>query len=48
MVAPADVGNKKPPACWMLLKVQNGKFLRALPKGKGYTCKPTGYYYAQG
>ena len=47
-VAPADVGNKKPPACWMLVKVENGKFLRALPKGKGYTCKPTGYYYAQG
>jgi ABC-type branched-subunit amino acid transport system substrate-binding protein len=47
MVAPADVGNKKPPACWMLLKVNNGKFQRVLPKGKGYTCKPTGYYYAQ-
>jgi ABC-type branched-subunit amino acid transport system substrate-binding protein len=47
MVAPADVGNKKPPACWMLLKVDNGKFVRALPKSKGYTCKPTGYYYAK-
>ena len=47
MVAPADVGNKKPPACWMLLKVDNGKFVRVLPKSKGYTCKPTGYYYAK-
>jgi ABC-type branched-subunit amino acid transport system substrate-binding protein len=46
MVAPADVGNKKPPACWMLLKVNNGKFQRVIPKGKGYTCKPTGYYLA--
>jgi branched-chain amino acid transport system substrate-binding protein len=47
MVASADVGNKKPPGCWMLLQVNNGKFQRVLPKGKGYTCKPTGYYYAQ-
>jgi hypothetical protein len=31
----------------MLLKVNNGKFQRVVPKGKGYTCKPTGYYYAQ-
>jgi branched-chain amino acid transport system substrate-binding protein len=46
-VAPADVGNKKPPACWMLLKVNNEKFQRVFPKGKGYACKPTGYYYAQ-
>ncbi len=46
MVATADVGNKKPPSCWMLLKVQDGKFVRVLPADKGYTCSPTGYYNA--
>jgi branched-chain amino acid transport system substrate-binding protein len=46
-VAPADVGNKKPPACYLILQVNNGKFHRVVPKGKGYICKPTGYYLAQ-
>ena len=46
MLAEADVGNKKPPACWMLLKVQDGKFVRVLPADKGFTCTPTGYYFA--
>lgn len=48
MVAEADVGNKKPPGCWMLIKVENGKFQRVLPPGQGFTCTPTGYYYAPG
>ncbi len=46
MVAPADVGNKKPPSCWMLLQVENGAFKRVLPADKGYTCSPSGYYNA--
>jgi ABC-type branched-subunit amino acid transport system substrate-binding protein len=46
MVAKADVGNKKPPGCWMLLKVDNGAFKRVLPADKGYTCDPTGYFDA--
>ncbi|HEY2301698.1 MAG TPA: ABC transporter substrate-binding protein [Acidimicrobiales bacterium] len=48
LLAAADVGNKKPPACWMLLQVQpDGTFKRILPTGSGYTCNPTGYFYAQ-
>jgi ABC-type branched-subunit amino acid transport system substrate-binding protein len=46
MVAQADVGNKKPPGCWMLLQVENGGFKRVLPADKGYTCDPTGYFNA--
>ncbi len=46
MLAQTDVGNKKPPTCWMLLKVQDGKFVRVLPADKGFTCTPSGYYYA--
>jgi ABC-type branched-subunit amino acid transport system substrate-binding protein len=47
LLAPADVGNKKPPACWMLLQVQkDGTFKRILPLGSGYTCSPTGYFHA--
>jgi ABC-type branched-subunit amino acid transport system substrate-binding protein len=50
MVAPADVGNKKPPQCWMLLQVENGQtptgFKRVLPADKGYVCSPSGYYYS--
>ena len=48
LLAAADVGNKKPPACWMLLQVQpDGTFKRILPTDSGYTCNPTGYFYAQ-
>jgi branched-chain amino acid transport system substrate-binding protein len=47
MVATADVGNKMPPSCWMLLQVENGKFNRVLPSDKGYTCSPSGYYYVK-
>jgi ABC-type branched-subunit amino acid transport system substrate-binding protein len=46
-VAPADVGNKVPPACYMILKVQDGKFVRVTPADKGYLCSPTGYYHAK-
>jgi ABC-type branched-subunit amino acid transport system substrate-binding protein len=46
-VAPADVGNKQPPGCYMILKVQDGKFVRVNPADKGYLCTPTGYYHAK-
>jgi hypothetical protein len=46
-VAPADVGSKQPPGCYMILNVQDGKFLRVTPSDKGYLCSPTGYYFAK-
>jgi ABC-type branched-subunit amino acid transport system substrate-binding protein len=46
MVAQADVGNKKPPMCWMLFQVKDGKFQRTLPADKGYTCDPSGYFFS--
>jgi hypothetical protein len=46
MVAQADVGNKKPPDCWMLFQVKDAKFQRMLPADKGYTCSPSGYFNA--
>jgi ABC-type branched-subunit amino acid transport system substrate-binding protein len=47
MLAKVDVGNKQPPACWLILKVQDGKFVRVQPADKGYSCSPTGYYYVK-
>ncbi len=45
LLAPADPGSKKPPTCWMLAKINNGRFVRVLPSKKGFTCSPSGYYY---
>lgn len=45
LLAPADPGSKTPSPCWLMLKIQNGKYVRVLPKTNGFTCSPGGYYY---
>jgi ABC-type branched-subunit amino acid transport system substrate-binding protein len=45
MVAEADVGNKQPPQCYLIMKVENGTFQRVTP-AQGFQCSPTGYYFA--
>ena len=46
ILAPADPGAKKPATCWMLIQIENKKFTRAYPKGKGFACKPGGFHSA--
>jgi ABC-type branched-subunit amino acid transport system substrate-binding protein len=47
MLAPANVGAKKPPTCYLIGKVENGKYVRTSPL-KGFRCQPGGYYYGSG
>lgn len=47
MVPAADVGRKKPVGCYMMGKVDNGKWVRTNPPKSGFLCNPTGYYYAK-
>ena len=44
-LAPADVGNKKAPTCWMVATVNNGTFSRVTP-ATGFTCTGSFYYYS--
>jgi len=44
MVATADPGAHKPPECWMLNTIKDGKFVRTLPPDKGFSCDFTGYF----
>ncbi|HZE16122.1 MAG TPA: ABC transporter substrate-binding protein, partial [Mycobacterium sp.] len=49
LIAPDDPVHKKPPTCWLLLKVANGKWVRTGPTPRsGFICKPGGYYYPPG
>ena len=41
----ADPAAKKPPACWLLIDVANGKFVRDPATPSGFRCSPSGYYY---
>lgn len=43
-LAPADVGNKKAPTCWMMATVHNGTFSRLTP-ATGFNCSGSFYYY---
>lgn len=43
-LAPADVGNKKAPTCWMIATVHNGTFSRLTP-ATGFDCSGSFYYY---
>jgi hypothetical protein len=45
LLAPSDPANKKPPTCWILTLVKNGKFQRTDPQ-QGYRCDGP-YYYAK-
>jgi len=43
MLAPAGPASKRPPTCFMIINVQNGKFVRADPPS-GFICDKGGYY----
>ncbi|MBV9043003.1 MAG: ABC transporter substrate-binding protein [Acidimicrobiia bacterium] len=43
MLAPAGPASKRPPTCFMIISVQNGKFVRADPPS-GFICDRGGYY----
>ncbi len=42
---PADPAGKKPPTCWVLIDVKNGRFVRDPATPTGFRCSPSGYYY---
>jgi ABC-type branched-subunit amino acid transport system substrate-binding protein len=44
ILASDDPGAKQPATCWMLIRIENEKFQRVLPKDKGFTCTPGGFY----
>jgi ABC-type branched-subunit amino acid transport system substrate-binding protein len=43
MLAPSGPASKRPPTCFMIIKVDNGKFVRADPPS-GFICDQGGYY----
>ena len=47
LVPSTDVGNKKPPLCYLMAQAQNNTWVRDYPK-EGFTCKYAGYYYYRG
>lgn len=47
LFAPADVGNKKPSTCYIIIQWTNGKWHRVTPQ-TGFQCQPGGYYYYNG
>jgi branched-chain amino acid transport system substrate-binding protein len=46
MLPPTDVGNKKPPTCYLVFQRHNGAWVRVAPTNKGFVCEPGGYQYA--
>ena len=49
LTAPGNPAQKVPENCWLLTKVQNGKWVRTTPTPKtGFVCNPIGYYYPPG
>lgn len=44
---PASPVGKTPPSCWLLIDVQNGKFVRDPATPTGFKCSPAGYYHYQ-
>jgi hypothetical protein len=43
MLAPAGPASKRPPTCFLIIGVQNGKFARVDPPS-GFICDRGGYY----
>ncbi|HEV3355000.1 MAG TPA: ABC transporter substrate-binding protein [Acidimicrobiales bacterium] len=43
MLAPAGPASKRPPTCFMIMTVQNGRFVRTDPPS-GFICNQGGYY----
>jgi len=45
MLAPAGPASKRPPTCFIVISVQNGKFVRADPPGTGFLCNQGDYFH---
>lgn len=45
-IAPADVGNKRPPVCTVVIQVDNGRFVRRLPQ-QGFYCGNAAFHYSK-
>ena len=45
LAAPSNPVSKTPPACYLFITVQNGKFVRAPESPKGYVCSPAAYFH---
>lgn len=48
MIAPINVGQKKPSDCVFIFRIKGGKFVREFPTDKPYACDLGGYKYLQG
>ena len=46
MLPTTDVGNKKPPTCYLVFQRKNAAWVRVSPTDKGFICDPGGYQYA--
>ena len=44
MLAPSGPGTKDPPTCFLMMKVQGGKFVRLDPPGQGFICDKGGWF----
>ncbi len=45
LLATSDPANKTPPTCWVLIKIENKKFMRFDSPSSGFRCQPGGFYY---
>jgi ABC-type branched-subunit amino acid transport system substrate-binding protein len=43
LIAPVGPGTKRPATCFLMMKVQGGKFVRTEPAGKGFSCENTAF-----
>ena len=48
LVAPDDPAHKKPPDCYLIIEVKDGKFVRDSSNPTGFNCQYTPHYYATG
>jgi ABC-type branched-subunit amino acid transport system substrate-binding protein len=48
LTAPDNPVSKTPPSCYVLITVQNGKFVRAPQTPRGFTCSDAQYYHYTG
>ncbi|MHB8669144.1 MAG: ABC transporter substrate-binding protein [Acidimicrobiales bacterium] len=45
ILAPAGPASKRPPTCFLVIKVHAGHFTRVDPPGRGFRCNDGGYFY---
>jgi ABC-type branched-subunit amino acid transport system substrate-binding protein len=44
LIAPDDPGAKKPSTCYIMMQIENQKYVKIYPSSTGFSCKPGGYY----